>query len=77
MALTQEDLQAIGALFDSKLENALQPIKADLDTMKADIADIKESLEEVRSTTNSLVAWADNVSVVTQIKFPVQKVNNG
>ena len=65
MALTKEDLQAIRAV----VQEELQPVKDD-------IADIKENLEEVRSTANSLVAWADNVSVVTQIKFPVEKVNN-
>lgn len=71
MALTKEDLQAIEQLFDKKMDEKLEPIKEQLDEMQG-------SLEEVRSTTNALVAWADNVSVVTQIKFPVEKrVNNG
>lgn len=73
MALTAEDLQAIRAI----LQEETAPIKADIAAMKDDMADIKESLEEVRSTTNSLVAWADNVSVITQVKFPVNKANNG
>ena len=37
MALTKEDLQAIGALMDKKLE----PINDRLDTIQADIEQIK------------------------------------
>ena len=45
MALTKEDLQAIGTLMDSKLE----PIKADIAGLKADVEELKaghQRLEE-------------------------------
>ena len=47
MALTKEDLQAIAALMDSKLE----PINNRLDTMQADIADLKEDVRKIDETT--------------------------
>lgn len=61
----------------------IEKILAMLEQMQGDIAEIKEDLAEVkedsaitRSATNSLVKWADNVSVITQIKFPVDNVVN-
>lgn len=69
----QELLQALGQMMDEKLENALAPIKAQINTMQEDIAEIKEDTAVTRSATNSLVEWADEVSVITQIKFPTQK----
>jgi len=50
MALTKEDLQAIAALMDSKLE----PINNRLDTMQADIADLKEDVRKIDETTVSI-----------------------
>jgi len=47
MALTKEDLQAIAALMDSKLE----PINNRLDTMQTDIAALKEDVRKIDETT--------------------------
>lgn len=94
MALTKEDLQAIEALFDKKMDEKLESFEAQLgkqmdgklesfearldkkmdeklEPIKTQLDEVQESLEEVRGATNSLVAWADKVSVITQIKFPV------
>ena len=46
MALTKEDLQAIAALMDSKLE----PITECLDTMQGDISNLQEGLQQVRAS---------------------------
>lgn len=72
MALTKEDLAAIGELMDAKLE----PVTKRLDAMQEDITEIKEHAEITRSATNSLVEWADTVGVITQVKFPIKKANN-
>ena len=66
MSLTKEDLQAIEQLLDKKMDQKLEPIKEQLN-------DMQESLEEVRSSTNSLIQWADEVAVITQVRFPVKK----
>lgn len=52
------------------MDEKLQPILHEL-------AEIKEDTTITRSATNSLIEWAENVGVLTQVKFPVQKANNG
>lgn len=37
------------------------------------IDEIKEDTEITRDAVNSLIEWADHVSVITQVKFPVKK----
>ena len=82
MALTKEEIQAIGEIVEKKLDARLSPIENDIKEMKSDIAqtkedisDIKKDVEITREATNSLIEWADNVSVITQIKAPVEKNN--
>ena len=76
MALINEDLQAIGALMDSKLD----PKSRRLDTMQADIAVLKTDVEQIkidtavtRETTNDLGEWADLVADVLKVKYPVSQ----
>ncbi len=76
MALTKEDLLAIGELMDTKLvpiNRRLDGIDARLDRIEEDIEQIKEDTEITRGATNSLVDWADQVSVITRVPFPVKK----
>ena len=54
LALTKEDLQAIGALMDSKLDSKLEPINTRLDTieskqdtMSADLARLDTMQEDI------------------------------
>ena len=44
MALTQEDLLAIGNLLDVKLEAKLAPIKTDVADLKSDVAGLKDDV---------------------------------
>ena len=93
MALTKEDLLAIGELMDAKLKPMdlrlggidhrldgidvrLDGIDARLDRMQEDIDQIKEDAAITRTATNSLIEWAESVSVITQVKFPVKKAGN-
>ena len=69
MALTKEDLQAIGALMDEKLE----PINNRLDTMQADIEQIKEDTAITREAANGLGEWAEVAADVLKVKFPISK----
>lgn len=56
-----------------KTNARLDGIDNRLDAMQEDIEQIKEDTTITRSATNSLIEWADNVSVITQVKFPVKK----
>ena len=67
--MTQEDLKAIGALMDQKL----QPLKQEIAEMRDDIADIQESLEETRNGVNMLIGWSEKVSMAA--KFPLPDID--
>ena len=69
MALTKEDLQAIAALMDSKLE----PINERLDTIQEDIEQIKEDTAITREVTNGLGEWAEVVADVLKVRYPIEK----
>lgn len=74
--MTKEDLQQLAALLDEKLApmNAqMDRLSARLDRLEEDAAAIREDTEITRGAVNSLIEWADNVAVITQIKFPVEK----
>ena len=55
MALTKDDLQAIGAMLDSKLE----PFNVRLEAMQSDIETIKEDGVITREAVNTLLDWAN------------------
>lgn len=57
--MTQEDLRAIGALIDQKL----QPIIERLDA-------IEESQEETRNGVNMLINWSEKVSMAATFPLP-------
>lgn len=74
--MTKEDLQQISALLDAKLEpiqTQMNQFGARLDRLEEDVAAIREDTEITRGAVNSLIEWADNVAVITQIKFPVER----
>ena len=50
MALTNEDLQAIAALMDEKIN----PLKTDIYDMKSDINDLKSDINNMKSGINKL-----------------------
>ncbi|WP_349943739.1 hypothetical protein ABFV83_10685 [Lacrimispora sp. BS-2] len=50
MALTNEDLQAIAALMDEKVN----PIRADIRDMKADINDMKTDINDMKTNINDM-----------------------
>jgi len=46
--LTQDDLQQIGKVIDARLDQKLEPIKADLQGVKTEVHGIKADLQEVK-----------------------------
>lgn len=60
MALTKEDLQAIGQLMDEKLDARLTPIEQKIDKLS-------EGMEEIRDATNYLSEWVENLDEEFQI----------
>ena len=64
-AAMQEDI--------SEMKEDIVELKGNVAALQEDVSEIKENAEVTRSATNSLVKWADDVSVITQIKYPVAK----
>ena len=58
---------------DKKLDEKLAPVVQRLDALEEDIAEVKESLSEVRTGVNTLLDWADEVGGT--IAFPNPKMN--
>lgn len=57
-----------------KIDGRLDGIDNRLNNLENDVSELKEHAEVTRSATNSLVEWADTVGVITQVNFPVKKV---
>ena len=57
----------------STISTRLDKMDERLDTMDERLDTIEENTKITRSTVNSLVAWADQVAVISQVRFPVQK----
>lgn len=57
MALTKEDLQAIGELMDTKLTASEERTNQKLETISQTINELKESVEEIRDSTNYMADW--------------------
>ncbi|MBR1866330.1 MAG: hypothetical protein IJ801_07465 [Lachnospiraceae bacterium] len=54
MTLTSEDLQAISALLDEKLDQKLQPIKEDIQELKEDVQELKEDVRVLKDEVKVL-----------------------
>lgn len=77
MKFTAEEMKA---LLHSVIQEELKPITERLDRMdsridkmESQLSAINENTEITRTAVNSLIEWADQVSVITQIKFPVAR----
>lgn len=64
--MTAEDLRAIGELMDQKLA----PINKRLDSIEVRLDSLEESNEEVRNGVNSLISWAEKVSMAATFPLP-------
>ena len=68
-----EDLKAIGDLMDLKLAPVIQrldSIEDRLDSLEDRLGSLEESNEEVRNGVNSLIGWAEKVSMAATFPLP-------
>ncbi len=75
-----EDLKAIGDLMDLKLapviqrldsiEDRLDSLEDRLDSLEDRLGSLEESNEEVRNGVNSLIGWAEKVSMAATFPLP-------
>lgn len=68
----REILESIVSRLD-KIDTKIETIDEKMQSMDDKIESIKEDSEITRSAVNSLIEWAENVGVITQVKYPVKK----
>ena len=54
MALTKQDLDAIGGVFDANIEIKLKPLVRDVSGVKADIGLMRQEIAEVKNDVRAL-----------------------
>lgn len=74
--LIDEKLAGQDKRIDEKLAGQEKRINGKLDLIIEDLEEIKDYAEETRNVVNTLLAWTEEVSIITQIKFPVEMKNN-
>jgi len=65
MALTKEDLQAIGNLIDQSEARITSEINQRFDTVHEDLDIIKEEAAITRNAVNLLLRWAEKADATT------------
>ena len=68
----QEVLNLVLAKLE-KMEAKFDKMESKMDKMEAKMDKIQEDTKVTRSAVNSLIEWAENVSVITNVKFPIKK----
>ena len=68
MDLIENRMDALEKRMDL-IENQMDALKNRMDTIEETIADMVESIMEIRTASNSLLAWADEV-------YDIERVNN-
>ena len=79
MALTKEDLQAIGELVDQKLESRLEsslyPIRADIQGLKSDIQGLQSDVQGLKTDVQGLKTDVQGLKTDVQgLKTDVQEL---
>jgi len=78
--MTKEEMIELRLMMREEITTALTPVnqrldkvEQRLDRLENDMAEVKENAAITREAVNALVEWADNVSVLSPIKFPVER----
>lgn len=72
-------LEKMEAKFDKmenrfdKMEAKIDKIEAKVNSLEVTVKEIQEDTKITRSAVNALIEWAENVSVTTNVKFPIKK----
>lgn len=56
-----------------KMEAKFDKMESRMDKMEAKMDKIQEDTKVTRSAVNALIEWAENVSVITNVSFPIKK----
>ena len=72
-------LEKMEAKFDKmenrfdKMEAKIDKIEAKVNSLEVTVKEIQEDTKITRSAVNALIEWAENVSAITNVSFPIKK----
>lgn len=73
----REMLEAISQMMESKLEQAIEPIRTDLAGVKSDLVGVKSDLEEVKHRVTAIEVTQENVkSDLAGVKSDLEEVKH-
>lgn len=56
-----------------KMEAKIDKLEAKVNSLEVTVKEIQEDTKVTRSAVNALIEWAENVSVITNVKLPIKK----
>ena len=56
-----------------KMEAKIDKIEAKVNSLEVTVKEIQEDTKVTRSAVNALIEWAENVSAITNVSFPIKK----
>lgn len=71
--VVKEEIQPIHERLD-KMDERLDKLESRMSNLEEQTALIKEDTAITRETANALVEWAERVSVITRVEFPVEHI---
>jgi archaellum component FlaC len=66
-------LDTMDSKFDA-MDKRLDTIDDRLGKIEETVEEIQEDTRITRSAVNSLIEWAEEVGVITQVKYPIKRV---
>jgi len=77
--MTNEEMVALRNMLREDIREIvreeLSPVNARLDKLEETVAEVKEDTEVTRFAVNSLIEWADSVSVVVKVPYPIERID--
>ena len=56
-----------------KMEAKIDKLEAKVNSLEVTVKEIQEDTKVTRSAVNALIEWAENVSAITNVSFPIKK----
>ena len=58
---------------ETKFDNKFDKLEAKINSLEVTVKEIQEDTKITRSAVNALIEWAENVSAITNVSFPIKK----
>lgn len=69
-----EKMEAKIDAMETKFDNKFDKIEAKINDLEITVKEIQEDTKVTRSAVNELIEWAEHVSVITNVGFPIKRI---